>query len=97
MPAMVLTPFLSWVEMRRHEAWHGCRILSLAAGALLAVVAGWLAVCHHADLERSACAAGAAQSLFLGAFDVWVEVVAIRLWNMRNIGAVAEPAAIDAG
>jgi hypothetical membrane protein len=80
--AIVLAPFLSWVGMRRSEAWRGYRTLTLAAGALLAIVAGWLAVCHYADLPRAACAVGAAQRLFLGILYVWVEVVAVRLWRL---------------
>jgi hypothetical protein len=79
---IVLAPFLSWVGMRRSEAWRGYRTLMLAAGALLAVVAGWLAICHYGDLERSACAVGASQRLFLGILYVWTEVVSVRLWQL---------------
>jgi hypothetical membrane protein len=88
MSAIILTPFLSWVGMRRSQPWRGYRTVTLAAGAILAVVAGWLAVCHYGDLERSACAVGVAQRLFMGIFYVWVEVVAIRLWS---VGAAAGP------
>lgn len=88
MSANVLAPFLSWLGMRRSAAWRGCRTLTLAAGAMLAVVASWLAMCHYGNLDRSACPVGVAQRLFMGSFYVWVEVVAIRLWN---VGAAAEP------
>src|SRR5262245_51635437 len=40
--ATVLAPYLSGVGMKRSEAWRGYRALTLAAGALLAAVAGWL-------------------------------------------------------
>jgi hypothetical protein len=81
-PAIILAPFLSWVGMRGREEWRGYRALSLAAGVLLAVVAGWLAICHYGNLDRSACAVGAAQRLFLGILYVWTEVVAVRLWRL---------------
>ncbi|MFN0129023.1 MAG: DUF998 domain-containing protein [Verrucomicrobiales bacterium] len=90
MSAMVLTPFLTWVGMRRRAAWRGYRTLTLAAGALLAIFAGWLVVCHDADAARSASAPGLAQRLFTGILYVWVVVVAIRLWSL---GATAEPSA----
>jgi hypothetical protein len=47
----------------------------------VAVVAGWLTLCHYGGFERSACAAGAAQRFFLGILYVWTEVVAVRLWR----------------
>jgi hypothetical protein len=81
-PATVLAPVLSWVGMRRNEAWRSYRALTLAAGALLAVVAGWLTICHYGGFVRSSCAAGAVQRLFLGILYVWTEVVVLRLWRL---------------
>src|SRR5262245_40436187 len=81
-PATVLEPVLSWVEMRRSEAWRGYRTLTLVAGALLAGIADWLTICHYGGFERSACAAGAVQRLFLGILYLWTEVVAVRLWRL---------------
>ena len=81
-PATVLAPVLSWVGMRRSEAWRGYRALTLVAGALLAVVAGWLTICHYGDFERTARSAGAVQRLFLGILYLWTEVVAVRLWRL---------------
>jgi hypothetical protein len=78
-PATVLAPVLTWVGMRRNETWHGYRTLTLAAGALLAVVAGWLTICHYGGFE---CAEGAIQRLFLRIQYVWTEVVAVRLWRL---------------
>src|SRR5262249_23097793 len=80
--AIVLAPLLSWVGMRRSEAWRGYRTLTLAAGVLLAVIAGWLTICHYGNLDRSACAAGAFQRLFLGILYLWAEVAAFRLWQL---------------
>jgi Protein of unknown function (DUF998) len=81
MAGIVLAPFLTWTVMRENELWRGYGAFTLATGVLLAGAGGWMAVCHYADLPRSACAVGAAQRLFLGILYVWVEVVAVRLWR----------------
>ena len=79
-----LARFLSWVGMRCNEVWRGYRALTVAAGMLLAVGGGWLAICHYGNLDRYACGAGAAQRLLVGIQYVWVEVVAIRLWKLAS-------------
>jgi len=81
-PAIIFAPFLSWVGMRGREEWRGYRGLTLAAGVLLAVVAGWLTICHYGNLDRSAYAVGVVQRLVLVILYVWVEVVAVRLWQL---------------
>src|SRR5262245_44035549 len=63
MSATTLAPLLSWVAMRRSQPWRSYQTFTLAAGTMLAVVAGWMAVCHYGDLDRSACAVGVAQRL----------------------------------
>jgi chlorobactene glucosyltransferase len=83
--ATVAAPFLAWLGMRRDERWRGLRVVTLAAGVLLAAVAGWLAVCHYAGLGRAASAMGAAQRLFLGTLYLWVGAVATRLWRLGRV------------
>jgi len=82
--AIVLAPILTWIGMRRNDGWQGYQRITLAASALLLVIAGWMAVCFYGSVERSTCALGAAQRLFYGVLYVWVEVVAIRLCRMAT-------------
>ena len=67
--------------MRRNPAWRGYRAVTLAAGGLMAAAAGWLAVCHWGDVDRGACLVGVAQRVLLGVWDVWLGVIAVRLWR----------------
>jgi Predicted membrane protein len=84
--ALVGAPFLTWIGMRRSEAWRGYRVLTLTVGVLLVAVVGWLAVCHYAGLGRAACALGVAQRLSFVILYVWIEAVAIHLWRLGGSG-----------
>ena len=80
--AIIAAPLLARSAVRGDPAWRGYGAFSLAAAALLAVITGWLAVCHFGRLDRSACALGAVQRLLLAIHYVWLEALAIRLWTL---------------
>jgi Protein of unknown function (DUF998) len=81
---VLLSPFFTWAGMRG-EAWRGYRAFTLLAGGLVVAAGGWLAACQWA----SGCPVGAAQRLLLGAWYVWLGVVAVRLWRLAR--AAVEP------
>jgi hypothetical membrane protein len=83
--AMILAMPLTWIAMRQSEAWRGYRILTLATGVLLAICAGWLAVCHYGGFDRSVCAMGLVQRVHMGVFYLWTLAIAIRLLRRKRI------------
>ena len=78
-PVMVPMPLLTWLGMEHSDAWLGSRTLALTVTLMLALVAGWSAVCHYGQFARSAWAPGLAQRLFVSILYGWVEIVGIRL------------------
>ena len=85
---ITLAPFLSWAAMRGRPAWRGYAAFSLAAGVLLVVATGWLAVGYYAYAGRGPWwfPVGVSQRVLLGIQYGWMLVVAGRLWVLAGGG-----------